>query len=75
MRSGAFSKGFLTMISNLHFKILDTANRELSRHFEKLKKARASRDTPRIKHAEMESYHALQHLYTAAQDAVADPAR
>ena len=58
------------MISELHFKILDTANRELSRRFEKLKKVRASRDTPGIKQAEMEYYQALQHLYTAVQGAV-----
>ena len=31
----AFSQAFLTMVSDLHFKILDTANRELSRRFEK----------------------------------------
>ena len=79
------------MISNLHFKILDTANREvqlmrykllemvldtanreLAHHFEKIRKARATRDTPRIKHAEMEYYQALQHLYTAVQNAVAE---
>ena len=33
------------MISDLHFKNLDTANRELSCRFEKLKKARQSRHT------------------------------
>ena len=60
------------MISKVHFKILDTANRELSSRFEKLRKVRASRDTPGIKQAEMEYYHALQHLYTAVQDAVAE---
>ena len=60
------------MISELHFKILDTANRELSLRFEKLKKARASSDTPGIKQAEMEYYQALQHLYTAVLDAVND---
>ena len=60
------------MVSDLHFKILDTANRELSRRFEKLRKSRASRDTPGIKQAEMEYYQALQHLYTAVQDAVTE---
>ena len=60
------------MISKVHFKILDTANSELSRRFEKLRKVRARRDTPGIKQAEMEYYHALQHLYTAVQDAVAE---
>ena len=63
------------MISNVHFKILDAANRELARRFEKIKKARASRDMPGVKRAEMEYYQALQHLYTAVEDAVADPAR
>ena len=60
------------MISNLHFKILDTANRELARRFEKIRKARASHDTPGIKQAEMEYFQSLQHLYAAVQDAVAE---
>ena len=60
------------MLSELHFKILENANRELSRHFEKLRKARASRDTNGIKRAEMEYFQSLQHLYAAVQDAVAD---
>ena len=72
MRSEGIIARFFTIISDLHFKNLDTANRELSRRFEKLKKARTSRDTLGIKQAEMEYYHALQHLYTAVQDAVAE---
>ena len=60
------------MLSELHFKILENANRELSRHFEKLRKARASRDTNGIKHAEMDYFQSLQHLYASVQDAVAD---
>ena len=40
--------------------------------FEKLRKARASRDTLGIKQAEMEYFQSLQHLYTAVQDAVAE---
>ena len=60
------------MISESHYKNLEHANRELSSRFEKLRKVRASRDTPGIKQAEMEYYHALQHLYTAVQDAVAE---
>lgn len=59
------------MLSELHFKILENANRELSRHFENLRKARASRDTNGIKRAEMEYFQSLQHLYAAVQDAVA----
>ena len=60
------------MISQLHFKTLENANRELAMRFEKLRKARANRDTQRIKHAEMEYFQSLQHLYTAVQDAVAE---
>ena len=60
------------MLSELHFKVLDTANRELSRRFTKLRKARASRDAQNIKQAEMDYYQSLQHLYVAVQDAVAD---
>ena len=60
------------MLSELHFKTLDDANRELSRRFRKLRKARASRDAQNIKFAEMEYYQSLQHLYAAVQDAVAD---
>ena len=60
------------MLSELHFKTLDDANRELSRRFRKLRKARASRDAQNIKFAEMEYYQSLQHLYAAGQDAVAD---
>ena len=59
------------MISELHYKILENANRELSLPFEKLRKARASRDSNGIKNAEMEYFQSLQHLYAAVQDAVA----
>ena len=60
------------MISESHYKNLEHANRELALRFEKLRKARTSRDPNGIKNAEMEYYHALQHLYTAVQDAVAE---
>lgn len=61
------------MISELHFKILDTANRDLSKQFHKLREARAKGDTDgNLKRAEMDYFHALQHLYVAVQDAVAD---
>ena len=60
------------MLSELHYKTLETANRELSRRFQKLRKARASRDANGIKNAEMEYFQSWQHLYTAVQDAVAD---
>ena len=60
------------MISKLHFKNLENANRELAMRFEKLRKARASRDSNGIKNAEMEYFQSLQHLYTTVQDAVAE---
>ena len=60
------------MISESHYTNLENANRELSRRFQKLRKARASHDTLGIKQAEMEYYQALQHLYTAVQNAVAE---
>ncbi len=60
------------MISELHFINLENANRELSRQFQKLRKARTSRDPNGIKRAEMDDYQSLQHLYAAVQEAVAD---
>ena len=60
------------MLSEPHFKNLEHANRELALRFEKLRKARASRDTLGIKQAEMEYFQSLQHLYAAVQNAVAE---
>ena len=60
------------MISESHYTNLENANRELAMRFEKLRKARASRDPNGIKNAEMEYFQSLQHLYTAVQDAVND---
>ena len=60
------------MLSEPHFKNLENANRELSRRFTKLRKARASRDTLGIKQAEMEYFQSLQHLYTTVEDAVSE---
>ena len=59
------------MLSELHFKTLDNANRELTRQFRKLRIARASRDPNGIQRAEMEYFQSLQHLYAAVQDAIA----
>jgi len=61
------------MMSELYFKIVDNAHRELARRFEKLRKMRASRDLNGIKQAEMDYFQSLQHLYAAVQDAVNDP--
>ena len=60
------------MLSELHYKVLENANRELTKQFQKLRKARASRDLNGIKRAEMEYYQSLQHLYATVQDAVAE---
>ncbi|MDE0681691.1 MAG: hypothetical protein OXI63_02130 [Candidatus Poribacteria bacterium] len=60
------------MLSELHYRILENANRELTKQFRKLRNARASRDAHTIKRAEMEYFQSLQHLYAAVQDAVAD---
>ena len=58
------------MISELHFKNLENANRELAMRFEKLRNARASRDTQHIKHAAMEYFQAVQRLNAAIEDAL-----
>lgn len=60
------------MLSDLHFKNVENAHRELLHRFKKLRNARASRDAHTIKRAEMEYFQSLQHLYAAVQDAVAD---
>ena len=58
------------MISQLHFQNLENANRELAMRFEKLRKARASRDTHSIKHAAMEYFQAVQRLNAAIENAL-----
>ena len=58
------------MISEKHWKILEDANRQLALYFEKLRKARTDRDTRRIKMAEMDYFHALQHLRVSVEAAV-----
>ena len=58
------------IISEIHWKILDKANRQLALRFEKLQKARASRDQHGIQRAEMDYFQALQYLYAAVETAV-----
>ncbi len=60
------------MISETYWTILENANRELAQRFEKTKKARASGDTRGIQQAEMEYFQALQRLFDAVQNAVAE---
>ena len=58
------------IISEVHWKILDKANRQLALRFEKLQKARASRDPHGIQCAEMDYFQALQYLYAAVETVV-----
>ena len=58
------------MISDLHFKNLENANREVAMRFERLRKARASRDPQSIQHAAMEYFQAVQRLNVAIEDAL-----
>ena len=60
------------MISELHWKNLEEANRQLALRFEKMRKARASHDKHGIKMAEMDYFQALQFLYAAVEEAVSD---
>ena len=69
---GAFSQIFsrTVIISETHWKILDKANRQLALRYEKLQKARASRDPHGIQRAEMDYFQALQYLYASVETAV-----
>ena len=58
------------IISEIYWKILDKANRQLALRFEKLQKARASRDPHGIQRAEMDYFQALQCLYASVEAAV-----
>lgn len=68
----AFSQVFsrTVIISEVHWKILDKANRQLALRFERLQKARASRDPHGIQRAEMDYFQVLQYLYASAEAAV-----
>ena len=63
------------MIREIQWKNLDSTNRELARRLETLRKVRARGDVAEIKRAEMAYFQALQCVYEAAVDAVADGAR
>ena len=69
---GALSQVFsrTVIISEVHWTILDKANRQLALRFEKLQKARASRDPHGIQRAEMDYFQALQYLYASVETAV-----
>ena len=60
------------MISELHWKILEDANRQLGLRLAKLRKTRASGDRDGIQNAEMDYFQALQHLYASVQDAISE---
>ena len=61
-----------SMISELHWKILEDANRQLGLRLSKLRKTRASGDRDGIQNAEMDYFQALQHLYVVVQDAISE---
>ncbi len=63
------------MIREVQWKHLDSANRELALRLERLRKVRAQGDVEEIKRAEMAYFQALQCVYEAAVDAVADGER
>lgn len=52
------------MISETYWKNLEDANQRLTPRFEKLQK-RANGDKRGIQSAELDYFHALQHLFTA----------
>ena len=58
------------MISKTYWTILLHANRELTRRFERLRKARASGNPKHIQNAEMDYFQALQRLNDDVQNAV-----
>ena len=58
------------MISEIHWTILEDANRQLGLCLAKLRKTRATGDPDGIQNAEMDYFQALQHLYTSVQDAI-----
>ena len=60
------------MISELHWKNLEEANRQLALRFEKMRKARTTGDKHGIKMTEMDYFQALQFLYAAVEEAVSD---
>ena len=63
------------MIREKDWKHLDSANRELARCLERLRKVRAGGDVKEIKRAEMAYFQALQWVYEAAEATVAEGAR
>ena len=63
------------MISKTYWTILDQANRELSKRFDRLRKARASGNQKSIQNAEMDYFQALQRLNDDVQTAVSQPIR
>ena len=60
------------MISEIYWKMLEDANRQLALRFERLKKARAAGDPIGIAQARMEYLQALQILYADARTAVSE---
>ena len=63
------------MIREIEWQNLDSANRELARCLETLRKVRAQGNAQEIKRAEMAYFQALQWVYEAAIASVSEYAR
>ena len=60
------------MISDIHWKQLEIANRELAFCLERLRKVRATGEMREIQRAETAYFQALQWVYSAAEVTVAE---
>ena len=61
-----------SMIPVRHLKNIESANLQLARSWEQLKKTHATGNTNAIEQAEMSYLQAVQRIYTACQEAVAE---
>ena len=60
------------MISRRHLKSIQSANNQLARTWEEVRKTHTTSDTNAIKQAEMLYLQAVEGVYAAAKDAIAE---
>ena len=60
------------MISRRHLKSIQSANNQLARTWEEVKKTHATGNTSAIEEAAMRYFQAVEDVYAAAKDAVAE---
>jgi hypothetical protein len=60
------------MISRRHLKSIQSANKQLARTWEEVKKTHATGNTNAIEQAAMRYFQAVEGVYAAAKDAVAE---